>query len=107
MRRTTATDVHTSLKMIMQMSVTKLLSCSFNRLKANMQSMRARDRKTKLNKIVSVSILMSRPSICAAIDDLRLIECVMVVSNWLPYFKIETPRIRNEVPVKVETHLLN
>jgi len=49
-------------------------------------------------------ILMSRPYICAAIEDFRLIEWVTVVSSWLPYLRIDIPSTRNEMPVKVRTH---
>ena len=81
MSLTMATEVHTSLRIMMQRSIAKLFNCSLIRLKANMQSTKALERKTKLSKIVIDKILMSRPSICAAIVLLRLIACVIVVSS--------------------------
>lgn len=69
-----AIEVQTSLKIIMQRSMTKLLSCLLIKLKANMQSIKALDKNTKLSKIVIERIRMSRPSSWEAIDDLRLIE---------------------------------
>ena len=104
---TMATDVHASLKIMMQSSMTKPLSCSLIKLKANMQSTRARDRKTRLRRIVIDRILTSRPSIWAAMDDFKLMECVTVVSSWLPYLRIDTPKTRKEMPVKARTHLSN
>ena len=91
--------------MMMQRSIAKLFNCSLIKLKANMQSTKALERKTKLSKIVIDRILMSRPSICAAIVLFRLIACVIVVSSCEPYLRIDTPKIRNEIPVKVRTHL--
>ena len=101
---TIATEVHTSLKMMMHIKIIKLFNCSLMRLKANMQSTRERDRKTRLSRMVIERILMSRPYICAAIDDFRLIEWVTVVSSWLPYLRIDIPSTRKEMPVKVRTH---
>lgn len=73
MSLTTAMDVHTSLNIIMQRSITKLLSYSLIKLNANMQSTSARDRNTKLSKMVIDKMRMSKPSIWAATEDFRLI----------------------------------
>ena len=90
--------------MMMHSRIIKLFNCSLMRLKANMQSTSERDRNTRLRRIVIERILISNPCICAAIDDFRLMEWVTVVSNWLPYLSIETPRIRKDMPVKERTH---
>jgi len=105
MRRTTATDVHTSLNTMMQRSTTKLFNCSLIRLKANMQSTSALERKTRLRRIVIDKILRSRPSIWVASADLSVLACVIVVSSCEPYFRIEIPRTKKEIPVNVRTHL--
>ena len=72
-----------------------------------MQSTRARERKTRLSRIVIDKMRRSSPSICVAIADLRVLACVIVVSSCEPYLRIEMPSTRNEIPVKVLTHLSN
>ena len=106
-KRTTATEVHTSLNTMIQSSTTNEFSCWLMRLKANMQSTRARERKIRLSRIVIDRMRRSRPFIYAAIAVLRVLAWVVFVSSYEPYLRIEIPRTRKEMPVKVRTHLSN
>ena len=92
---------------MMHRRTTKLLSYSLIRLNANMQSTRARDRNTRLSRIVIDRMRRSSPSIYVAIADLSVLACVIVVSSCEPYLRIEMPSTRNEIPVNVLTHLSN
>ena len=71
---TSTTEVTTSEKKMITRSTMKLFKLSFSRLKANMQSTRARLRKIRLSRIVMDKIRMSRPSSCYEIGDRMLIE---------------------------------
>lgn len=102
-----ATEVITSQKNITTRTTMKLLRLSFSRLNANMQSTSARQKNTRLNRIVIESILMSRPSSYLATCDLMLIEWVTVVSRLLPYLSMQIPRTKNDIEVNVLTHSSN
>jgi len=96
--------VRTSQKKMTTSTTTKLFNYSFSKLKANMQSTRALQRKIKLNIIVIDKIRMSNPSSYLAIEERMLMECVTEVSSLVPYLRMQMPRMRNEAPVSVLTH---